>query len=233
MYEATIKQKEFLRVLGQKKFAGMTKKSASELIDQLLAVERASGKEFSCPYCKATFFPRPKGRKKRCKSCSQMIIQICGQFYTEKKAIERDQKIWEKEERYIILSDVRDNWHDEKELRREGCKSNTGIRISVGANCPHASFLDNKLVSLEEAYVGKAKMLPPFPGCRYDSCECEVDFEWDNSSADVEPIHDLEIVSASRVDGGYHVVVRPTNSGCAFFLLLACTPFFWAVFFKN
>jgi hypothetical protein len=93
MADATNRQKQFLRQLGQKSVEGLTKERASSLIDELLQAEKASGKTFPCPYCKKPFGPRPR-RTTKCPSCGQTITHLSGKFYTADKVDEINQKEW-------------------------------------------------------------------------------------------------------------------------------------------
>lgn len=84
MGKPTPKQKQFLLALGHKNIDGLDVRSASDLINRLVADEKASGKTFACPYCKEPFSPRPRNVKS-CPSCGQKIVHIAGTFYTEQQ----------------------------------------------------------------------------------------------------------------------------------------------------
>lgn len=169
---ATSRQKQFLRALGCKDVAKLSKQDASQLIDKLLADEKASGKTFPCPYCKARFGPRPK-RTKKCPSCGRNIVQLCGKFYTEEQADARYQTEWLKECRQDNKSNVADDWREEKKFRREfGEPVTVGYFVTAGPACPHTKKVEGLLVLIEDAY-DTPDLLPPYDECRHDSCECE------------------------------------------------------------
>jgi hypothetical protein len=172
MTDATLRQKQFLRRLGHKEVSKLTKAQASQLIDSLLADEKAFGKTFPCPYCKARFGPRPK-REKKCPVCGNMIIQLCGKFYTEEQADNLYQKDWLKESRDDNRLNVRDDWKDERAFRRQFKEQVTvGYLTKAGKSCPHAKHVDGLLVLIEDAF-DTPELLPPFDDCRHDTCECE------------------------------------------------------------
>jgi hypothetical protein len=114
---ATSRQMQYLRQLGYKGGDKLTKQQASQLIDRLLADEKASGKTFPCPYCKAKFGPRPK-REKKCPSCGNTIIHLSGKFYTQSDADAKYQKDWLKESRQDVKREVADEWKDERKYRK-------------------------------------------------------------------------------------------------------------------
>src|SRR3990172_7482158 len=115
---ATSRKMQFLRRLGYKDAAKVTKQQASQLIDKLLAEEEASGKTFPCPYCKAKFGPRPK-REKKCPSCGKTIIHLSGKFFTQSEADSKYQKDWLKESRQDTKREVSDDWKEERKYRKE------------------------------------------------------------------------------------------------------------------
>lgn len=169
---ATPRQKQFLRQLGYKDAAKVSKQHASQLIDKLLAEEKASGKTFPCPYCKAKFGPRPK-REKKCPSCGNTIIHLSGKFYTHEQADTRYQADWMKETRQDVKFEVKEEWKEERQFRREfGEPMVVGYTIKAGANCAHAKHLDGLSVLIEDAF-DNLDLLPPFDQCRHDTCNCD------------------------------------------------------------
>ena len=143
----TKRQKQLLRQLGQKSFDGLTKESASTLIDKLLTAERESRKKFPCPYCKKQFGPRPRHTRK-CPSCGQRIIALCGTLYTEAQADKRKQKDWLQESRADIRRIVKSEWREERSFRKEFEEVHTsGYEIYVGPNCTASQHLDGKFIS--------------------------------------------------------------------------------------
>ena len=169
---ATQRQKQFLRQLGYKDAAKVTKQQASQLIDKLLAEEKASGKTFPCPYCKAKFGPRPK-REKKCPSCGKTIIHLSGTFLTQSEADNKYQKSWQKETRQDVRRDVSEEWREERKYRKEfGEPMIVGYSITAGPNCPHVKHLQGLLILIEDAY-DNPDLLPPFDECKHDLCECE------------------------------------------------------------
>lgn len=187
MSDATTRQKQFLRSLGHKDVANLTKEQASQLIDRLLEAEKQSGKKFSCPYCKQAFGPRPK-RTKKCPGCGQNIYHIYGRLLTESQLGDLNQKEWFKEQRDNVKANVRDDWKDEQEFRRDFKEKHmVGYLLKIGPNCPHAAHLQGLLVTLEDARA-RPDILPPYDGCRHDTCECEY-----------EPVSAPEVPKATRV----------------------------------
>lgn len=171
---ATKRQKEFLRRLGYKDVATVSKVQASQLIDQLLAEEQASGKSFPCPYCKKKFGPRPK-RRTKCSSCGNTIIHLSGKFYTERQADELVQSDWLKEARRDRVSEVKEDWREEKRARKEfGEPMTVGYMVKAGPACPHAKPFEGLLVLLEDAY-DTPDLLPPYNECHHDTCKCDFD----------------------------------------------------------
>jgi hypothetical protein len=169
---ATPRQMQFLRQLGYKDSAKLTKQQASQLIERMLAEEKASGKTFPCPYCKAKFGPRPK-REKKCPSCGNTIVQLSGKFYTQAEADSKYQKDWLKESRQYAKSQVREEWKEERKFRKEfGEPLIVGYSITAGPQCPHTKRLEGLLVLIEDAY-DSTDLLPPFDSCKHDTCECE------------------------------------------------------------
>lgn len=169
---ATTRQTQFLRQLGHKDVASLSKQQASQLIDKLLAEEKASGKTFRCPYCKAQFGPRPR-RKVECKSCGNTIVHLSGKFYTEEQADKLYQKDWLKDTRKDRSADVKDDWREERQYRKEFGETETvGYMVQAGPNCPHAKSMEGLLVLIEDAN-DTPDFLPPYDECRHDSCECE------------------------------------------------------------
>lgn len=171
MADATNRQKQFLRQLGHKSFDGLTKDLASSLIDQLLKAESASGKTFPCPYCKKQFGPRPR-RTKKCPSCGQTIVHLCGRFYTEGKVGELNQKEWLNDSRKDNRDNVKQDWKEERSFRKEFREVDTvGYIIRIGPACTSSQHLNGLLVTIEDAN-DTPDLLPPFDQCRYDTCEC-------------------------------------------------------------
>jgi len=169
---ATSRQKQFLRQLGYKDAAKVTKQQASQLIDKLLADEKASGKTFPCPYCKAKFGPRPK-RERKCPSCGKTIIHLSGKFYTQEQADTLYQTDWMKETRQDVKTEVKEEWKEERQFRKEFDEPMiVGYTIKAGANCPHAKHLDGLFVLIEDAF-DNPDLLPPFENCKHDTCECD------------------------------------------------------------
>lgn len=169
---ATSRQMQFLRQLGYMDGQKLTKQQASQLIDKLLAEEKASGKTFPCPYCKAKFGPRPK-REKKCPSCGKTIIHLSGKFYTQEQADSKFQKDWLKESRQGTKREVSDDWKEERKYRKEfGEPLIVGYSITAGPECPHAKRLEGLIVLIEDAY-DNPDLLPPFEECKHDLCECE------------------------------------------------------------
>ncbi len=220
MSNATTRQKQFLRALGHRDVANLTKEQASQLIDRLLEVEKQSGKTFPCPYCRKLFGPRPK-RTKKCPHCGQTIYHICGKFLIESQVGDLNQKEWFKEERDNVKVNIRDDWKDEQEFRREFKEKHTvGYLVKIGPNCPHASHLQGLLVTLEDARA-KPNMLPPYDGCRYDTCQCEY-----------EPVSADEVPKRTRVAEWVESAPKQRQkSGCLglvlFVLLIATACTLW------
>lgn len=215
MNKITSRQKQFLGTLGHKDVAQLTKEQASQLIDRLLNVEKQSGKTFPCPYCRKPFGPRPK-RTKKCPHCGQIIYHICGKFLTESKVGDLNQKEWFKEERSNVKENIRDDWRDEQEFRRECKEKHTiGYLLKIGPNCTDASHLQGLLVTLEDAKANP-DMLPPYDCCRYDTCEC-----------DYEPVSADEVPKRTRVaELVQRTPKQSQKSGClglVLFLLLLVT----------
>lgn len=183
----TQRQKQFLRALGHKEFDKLTKESASTLIDRLLDEERASGKTFPCPYCKQKFGPRPK-RTKKCPNCGNTIVHLSGRFYTADKLEEMNQKEWFKDSRADNKTNVREDWKDERQFRKEFGEAYTvGYLIKVGSACSSTADLNGTLVLIEDAH-NAIELLPPYESCRHDTCECEY-----------EPVSAHEVPKGTRV----------------------------------
>ena len=227
---ATTKQKDFLRQLGHKDVSSLTVGEASQLIDKLLTDEKASGKTFPCPYCKARFSPRPKHQKK-CPSCGQTIIHKAGRFLTQQKFDEQQQKEWLKETRRDVRESVRDDWREEKKIRREfGEAHYAGFVVKAGPNCPHAKHLENLLVLIEDAN-DTPELLPPYDECREESCECEYEpvtpaevkklklriAEWGDSKAQAK--------LKTRHESPQSSLVKAKSSGCLVMVVFAVTAF--------
>lgn len=171
MADATNRQKQFLRQLGHKGFDGLTKDRASLLIDELLHAEKASGKTFPCPYCKKPFGPRPR-RTKKCPSCGQTIVHLSGKFYTEDKADVLYQKGWLDDSRKDNRNNAKNDWSEERSFRKEFGEVHTvGYIINIGPACTSSAHLNGLLVTLEDANDTPG-LLPPFDGCRHDTCGC-------------------------------------------------------------
>lgn len=187
MSNVTTRQKQFLRALGHKDVANLTKEQASQLIDRLLEAEKLSNKTFPCPYCRTPFGPRPK-RSRKCPHCAQTIYHICGKFLTEPQLADLDQKEWFKEERDNVKANIRDDWKDEQEFRHEFKEKHTvGYLLTIGPNCQHAFHLQGLLVVLEDAKANP-DLLPPYDGCLHNACECEY-----------EPVSAAEVPRRTRV----------------------------------
>ena len=175
MPDATSRQKQFLRVLGHKGPVTLSKQQASDLIEKLLAAEKASGKQFPCPYCKAKFAPRPSRREKKCPACGRTMVHLCGKLYTSQQADSLYQKDWFKEQQADNKYNAQTDWKEERSFRRQfGDPISPGYIIRVGPACEHARHLDGLLVLHEDAN-DKPDMLPPDEGCRHDTCECRYD----------------------------------------------------------
>lgn len=225
MADATNRQKQFLRQLGHKSFEGLTKERASSLIDELLQAEKASGKTFPCPYCKKPFAPRPR-RSKKCPSCGQTIIHLSGKFYTADKVDELNQKEWLNDSRKDNRENVKDDWREERSFRKEFGEVHTvGYIIRIGPACTPSMHLNGLLVTIEDAN-DTPELLPPFDGCRHDTCECEY-----------EPVSPNEVPKGTRIaewsapeklaklktrsTSAVSIERKSKGSGCAGVLLMA------------
>ncbi|MEX2172318.1 MAG: hypothetical protein WD851_23560 [Pirellulales bacterium] len=228
---ATSRQKQYLRQLGCKDVAKLSKQQASQLIDQLIAQEKASGKTFSCPYCKSQFGPRPK-RTKTCPSCGQTIVHLSGKFYTQHQVDNLNQKEWLAESLANTKSEVKDDWKEERKYRKEfGEALILGYQITAGDSCPHTKPLENGLVLIEDAF-DNPELLPPFDECRHDSCECDF-----SSVMGDEAPRRLRIIESSDKSARSKLVTRQNSpyaakgktSGCAsvlgvcFLLIAVCS----------
>ncbi len=224
MTDATTRQKQFLRQLGHKAFDGLTKERASQLIDELLQAEKASGKTFPCPYCKKHFGPRPR-RTKKCPSCGQTIVHLSGKFYTQEAVEEVDQKEWLKESRNDVKEDVKDDWREERSIRKEyGEVHIVGYLLNIGPQCTSSHHLNGLLVKIEDAAAAPG-LLPPYDECRHDTCECDFQSvspsevpkgtrvaEWSDPAKQAK----LQSVSHSNAQSAQ----KRKKSGCAGLLLL-------------
>ena len=171
MSKPTERQKQFLNELGRKSLAGLTKESASTLIDDLLAKEKSSGKTFPCPYCGKPFGPRPK-RTKKCPSCGQTIVHLSGRFYTETRVDELDQAEWLNDAREDNRANVKSDWKDELKFRKEFREILTvGYLLKIGPACTASRHLNGLLVLIEDAFDAP-EFLPPYPECNQETCEC-------------------------------------------------------------
>lgn len=187
MSDATTRQKQFLRQLGHKGLDGLTKERASQLIDELLQAEKASGKTFPCPYCRKQFGPRPR-RTKKCPSCGQTIVHLSGKFYTQAAVEEVDQKEWLKESRNDVKEDIKDDWREERSFRKEfGEIHFVGYILKIGPQCVSSRDLNGLLVRIEDA-ASTPGLLPPYDDCRHDTCEC-----------DFQPVSPGEVPKGTRV----------------------------------
>lgn len=226
MTEATKRQKQFLRQLGHKSVDGLTKTRASKLIDELLQAEKESGKTFPCPYCRKPFGPRPR-RTKKCSACGGTIFHLSGTFYTEAKVSELNQKEWEKNTQKTKRETVKDDWREERSYRKEFGEAHTaGYIIKVGPACTSSQHLNGLLVLIEDAN-DTPELLPPFDGCRHDTCEC-----------DYVPVSPYEVPEGTkiaewsdpekkaklktRLTSPVSTQNKPSGSGCAGVLLAAC-----------
>ncbi len=221
---ATTRQKQFLRCLGHKDVANLSKQQGSQLIDKLLAEEKASGKTFPCPYCKARFGPRPR-RQTKCKSCGNNIIHLSGKFYTSKKVDELNQKVWLNDTRKDRNADIKDEWREERQYRKEfGEPMFVGYMVKAGPNCPHAKDHEGLLVLIEDA-CDTPDFLPPYDECRHDSCECEYDSvtakevprktriaEWE------DPAKRAKLKTRNKSP----VSIQKKKAGCATLVMSAC-----------
>ncbi|NLS90897.1 MAG: hypothetical protein GXX96_01750 [Planctomycetaceae bacterium] len=228
MGDATTRQKQYLRRLGHKEVGNLTKEKASELIEELLEVERRSGKQFACPYCNGKFGPRPKSRKKKCPNCGKTFYHIVGKFYTADGVDKLNQEEWYKESRDMVKDSVREDWKEENEYRRQFKEQDSvGYLVKAGPNCPHAANVDGLLVLLEDAKK-HPEMLPPYEECRYNTCECEFDLV----SADEVPRKTrVAQLSGDPTTGGGSVLLKPL--GCSSILklsILACGLLVFVVF---
>jgi hypothetical protein len=222
---ATTRQKQFLRQLGYKDAAKVTKQQASQLIDKLLAEEKASGKTFPCPYCKAKFGPRPK-REKKCPSCGNRIIQLSGKFYTLSQADTLFQADWLKEARQFTKQEVSDDWKEERKYRKEfGEPLIVGYSVTAGPSCPHVKHLEKLLILIEDAYDAP-DMLPPFDECKHDTCECQfISVMADEAKKGTrvaefsDPAVQAKLTTRKKSLVGNQT--RKKSSGCAF-VLIAC-----------
>ena len=217
MGNVTTRQKQYLRRLGHKEVANLTKEKASELIEQLLEKERQSGKQFACPYCKGKFGPRPKRRTKKCPHCGETIYHIVGKLYTKDGAEALNQAEWFKEQRSLVRETIREDWKEENAFRREfNDQEHVGYFVTAGCNCPHAKKVEGLLILLEDAKK-HPDMLPPYDECRYNSCECD----YDSVGAHEVPKETRVAQLASDPETGGRAQ-KTGGNGCASVILIAC-----------
>ncbi len=155
MSKAISRQKQFLKQLGHTADDQLTKEQASKLIDQLLATEKASGKTFPCPYCKKPFGPRPK-RSATCPACKGKIIHMSGKFYTEEKAGALIQKDLFKEMCSSVKEEVREEWKDEKDIRKQ-----YGDTHFVGYCCKLVQNAPIQSISMGCSFTSKMPLMRP------------------------------------------------------------------------
>lgn len=189
-------QRQFLAALGCRDTSGMTIDSASAKITELLALEKASGATFPCPYCGSLFGPRPKHRKKKCPACQRIIVHVAGKFLTEEQyaaAVAKQKALsdakWRKEQNQLTFADAKEAYREERSFRREFEDVHyVGWLIDAGPECKAAQALDGLLVLIEHAAV-EPTFLPPYADCSEETCEC-----------------DITLVRSSAVPPGTHVI---------------------------
>ncbi len=217
MSKAISRQKQFLKQLGHTADDQLTKEQASKLIDQLLATEKASGKTFPCPYCKKPFGPRPK-RSATCPACKGKIIHMSGKFYTEEKAGALIQKDLFKEMCSSVKEEVREEWKDEKDIRKQyGDTHFVGYLLQIGPKCTDSKHLNGLLVYVEDAFDAP-ELLPPYETCRFDSCECEyraVSSSEVPKGTQVAEAHAAEITSKLKTRASKTAALMANPRGCA------------------
>lgn len=234
---ATSRQKQFLRQLGHKSDEKLTKQQASQLIDKLLGEEKAAGKTFPCPYCKAQFGPRPK-RTKKCPSCGNTIIHLSGKFYTQSEADKHFQKDWLKESKKNTKDEVREDWKAERQYRKEfGEPMVVGYSITPGPEYAHANHFKGLLVLIEDAY-DNPDLLPPFDECKHDSCECEFTPVMEDEVKKGTRIAEfsdpaIQAKLTTRKKSPVSIQSKKKSSGCmsVFVILVACVAIGYAVVF--
>ena len=114
---------------------------------------------------------------------------ICqGGFIREEQVAANEQQEWFKECRASNKDNVREDWKDEKESRREFKERHfIGYLIRIGSKCSNAKHLNGLLVPFEEA-IKSIELLPPYEECRHDTCECGFD-----------PVSENEIPQGTRI----------------------------------
>ncbi|MGV3604876.1 MAG: hypothetical protein ACO1RA_00600 [Planctomycetaceae bacterium] len=186
-YEATPRQKQFIRNLGGKVPSGLTKDEASALIDSLLLDEIDSGKTYPCPYCKVKFGPRPS-RDSQCPNCKEKIVSLLGKLYTEEQAKAAANKEWLRECQQDNKTNVREDAKDEREFQQEFDETHLlGYIIRIGPHCNHVRDRNGLMVLLNDA-LHNPNWLPPYEGCDCDSCEC-----------DYEPVSEGQVPPGTRI----------------------------------
>jgi len=83
-----------------------------------------------------------------------------------------EQKEWERKSRAQTIREVELTWLEEQRYRKKYGKPKTvGYEIIVGKNCSHARVYDGLTFLIEDVY-DEPDLLPPYEGCRYETCEC-------------------------------------------------------------
>ncbi len=171
MSKAISRQKQFLKQLGHTADDQLTKEQASKLIDQLLATEKASGKTFPALIVRSPLdlAQSVQPRAQRARQDHPHVWQVLHR--RESRAL--IQKDWFKEMCSSVKEEVREEWKDEKDIRKQyGDTHFVGYLLQIGPKCTDSKHLNGLLVYVEDAFDAP-ELLPPYETCRFDSCECE------------------------------------------------------------
>ena len=96
-----------------------------------------------------------------------------GEVFMNSKSGSSPQTVWEVTTRKNIKRRAIDDWSDEQKYRKEfGQPLIVGYRIKAGKNCPEAKPYDGFVILIEDVY-DEPDLLPPYVGCKFDTCDCE------------------------------------------------------------
>jgi hypothetical protein len=110
-----------------------------------------------------------------------VLAAICGLMFLW--GLRRDARLqptdtrqdWWSERRAEVLFDIRDSVAKNRRFKSDGGIV-AGYRVTVGPDCPDKYF-DGKFISIVDA-ANHPDLLPPYLGCRHDTCECQFDIQW-------------------------------------------------------